>query len=104
MQTVSNAIDNDPDTDVKKKAVFALSQMPRDEGVPKMIEVARTNRNAEVRRQAMFWLGQSGDPRALRFFEEVLRKYALRRPPVLVERTGRSDDPIILPDLLSGRT
>ncbi len=48
--------------------------MPKDEGVPKLIEVARINRNRDVRRQAMFWLGQSGDPRALRFFEDVLRK------------------------------
>jgi len=74
MAAVTNAIDNDPDTEVKKKAVFALSQMPKDEGVPKMIEVARTNRNPEVRRQAMFWLGQSGDSRALKFFEDILRQ------------------------------
>ena len=60
MATIAGAIDRDPDTEVKKKAVFALSQMPRDEGVPKLIDVARNNRNVEVRRQAMFWLGQSG--------------------------------------------
>jgi hypothetical protein len=72
--TISDAIDRDPDTEVKKKAVFALSLMPKDEGVPKLIELARTNKNPAVRKQAMFWLGQSGDPRALRFFEEVLRK------------------------------
>jgi len=70
---VSNAIENDPDTEVKKKAVFALSQM-HDEGVTKLIEVARTNRNREVRRQAIFWLGQSRDPRATAFIEEVLTK------------------------------
>jgi HEAT repeat protein len=70
---ISNALD-DPDTEVKKKAVFALSQLPRNEGVPKLIEVARTNKNPEVRRQAMFWLGQSRDPRALEFFEQILRK------------------------------
>jgi hypothetical protein len=50
-----------------------LSQLPKDEGVPKLIDVARKHRNPEVRRQAMFWLGQSNDPRALAFFEEVLR-------------------------------
>ena len=70
---VTNAIENDPDTEVKKKAVFALSQM-HDEGVTKLIEVARTNRNREVRRQAIFWLGQSHDPRALAFIEDVLTK------------------------------
>jgi HEAT repeat protein len=57
---------------VKKKAVFALSQLPKDEGVPKLIEVAQNNHNPAVRKQAMFWLGQSNDPRALAFFEKVL--------------------------------
>jgi HEAT repeat protein len=69
---ITGAIENDPDTDVKKKAVFALSQMPKDEGVPKLIQVAQTNRNPAVRKQAMFWLRQSNDPRALEFFEKVL--------------------------------
>ena len=71
---IAGAIDNDPDTEVKKKAVFALSQLPKDEGVPKLMDVARTNRNPEVRKQAMFWLGQSHDPRAVKFFEEILLK------------------------------
>jgi HEAT repeat protein len=69
---ITGAIENDPDTEVKKKAVFALSQLPKDEGVPKLIEVAQTNRNPAVRKQAMFWLGQSHDARALAFFEKVL--------------------------------
>ena len=72
--TIENAIVNDPDTNVKKHAVFALSQLPKDEGVPKLIDVARTQRNPEVRKQAFFWLGQSKDPRALAFLEEVLTK------------------------------
>jgi len=72
--TISDAIDRDPETEVKKKAVFALSQLPADEGVPKLIDVARNNRNPEVRKQAFFWLGQSRDPRALQFFEDVLLK------------------------------
>ena len=45
-----------------------------DEGVPKLMDVARTNRNPEVRKQAMFWLGQSKDPRAMKFFEDILLK------------------------------
>lgn len=71
---IREAIDNDPETEVKKKAVFALSQLPKDEGVPLLIQVARTNRNPEVKKQAFFWLGQSKDPRALGFFQEVLAK------------------------------
>ena len=70
---ITDAIDNDPDTEVKKKAVFALSQLPKDEGIPLLIRVARTNSNPVARKQAMFWLGQSRDSRALQFFEEILK-------------------------------
>jgi hypothetical protein len=70
---ISDAIANDPETEVKKKAVFALTQMPSGEGVPLLIQVARNNKNPEVRKQAMFWLGQSKDERALSFIEEVLK-------------------------------
>jgi hypothetical protein len=51
-----------------------LSQLPKDEGVPLLINVARTHSNPAVKKQAMFWLGQSKDPRALTFFEEILFK------------------------------
>jgi hypothetical protein len=71
---ITDAIDKDPETDVKKRAVFALSQLPKDQGVPLLINVARTNTNPAVRKQAIFWLGQSKDPRALKFFEEILFK------------------------------
>lgn len=72
------APDNDgkgsDDEEVKKQAVFALSQRRNGESVPALIEVARNNRYPEVRRSALFWLGQSGDPRAISLFEEILRK------------------------------
>jgi HEAT repeat protein len=71
---ITASIENDPDTDVKKRAVSALNQLPKDEGIPLLIKVAKTNTNPAVRKQAMFWLGQSRDPRALEFFAEVLSK------------------------------
>jgi hypothetical protein len=61
------------DEDLKKHAVFVLSQLPRDEGIPQLLEIARSNPSWRVRSQALFWLGQSGDPRAIKLFEEVLR-------------------------------
>lgn len=71
---ISDAIANDPETEVKRRAVFALSQLPKSEGIPRLIQVARTHTNPAVRKQAMFWLGQSGDARALQFFQEILFK------------------------------
>jgi hypothetical protein len=70
---ITRAIEEDPETEVKRQAVFALSEMPRDEGVPLLIDLARRHKNPAVREQAFFWLGESEDPRALAFFEEVLR-------------------------------
>ena len=55
-------------------AVFALSQRPRDEGVPILVRIARNNRDPGLQRKAIFWLGQSDDPRALALFEELLTR------------------------------
>lgn len=69
----SIARDDRGDLEVRKQAVFALSQRPTNEGVPALIQIARTNPHAELRKSALFWLGQSEDPRALELFEELLR-------------------------------
>jgi HEAT repeat protein len=70
---ISQAIDGDPDNDVKRQAVSALAQLPRDEGTPLLIKLARSHANPVVRKQAMQMLGRSQDPRALSFFEDVLK-------------------------------
>jgi HEAT repeat protein len=71
---ITAAVQNDPDTNVQVRAVQALSQLPKDEGVPRLIDIARSHKNPKVRERAMFWLGQSKDPRAAKFFEEILIK------------------------------
>jgi len=69
----SIAGDTGTEREVRKQAVFALSQRSSDEAVPALIRIARTNRDPELRKSALFWLGQSNDPRALDLFEEILR-------------------------------
>lgn len=66
--------DGGVDRDVKEQAVFALSQQRDGDAVPALIRIARTHPDGEVRRKALFWLGQSDDPRALALFEELLTK------------------------------
>jgi hypothetical protein len=68
------AEDDDEDQEVRESAVFALSQLSDDEGVPVLIRIARSNKDPKIRRTALFWLGQSDDPRALDLFEELLAK------------------------------
>lgn len=71
---LSSIVDDDSDEmEVRKQAIFALSQIRTDETVDALIEIARSNPEPELRKNAMFWLGQSGDARAIAFFEEILR-------------------------------
>jgi hypothetical protein len=60
------------DREVRKSAVFSISQRPKDESVPSLIRIAKTHKDPEIRRSAIFWLGQSKDPRAVAYFEEIL--------------------------------
>ena len=61
------------ETQLQMQAVHAISERPADESVPLLIKIARTHPNQQVRRRAIHVLGESGDPRALEFFREVLR-------------------------------
>ncbi len=68
------AEDDRMDREVRESAVFALSQRPCEEGVPALIRIVRTNRDPKLRKSALFWLGNSRDPRALDLIEELLSK------------------------------
>jgi hypothetical protein len=59
--------------ELKTQAVFVASQLPRQESIPLLLDIARSNRSWRVRRDAFFWLGQTGDPRAIDLIESVLR-------------------------------
>jgi hypothetical protein len=63
----------DRDADARERAVFAMSQLPRDESVPALIDIARSHRDPRIRKTALFWLGQTEDPRAIDVLEEVLQ-------------------------------
>jgi hypothetical protein len=73
-QTLGDLADDaGTDVDMQEQAVFALSQIRDGQGVSRLMEIARSHRNAKVRKTAMFWLAQSDDPRAVALFEEILR-------------------------------
>src|SRR5581483_77507 len=69
---IQEAIAKDPDNGVKRRAVSALGQIPRNEGVPLLLQFARSPANPTVQKEAMRVLGRSKDERAIRFFQDVL--------------------------------
>jgi HEAT repeat protein len=48
--------------------------LPREESVPQLVHVADTNSNFAIRKEAIFWLGQTNDPRALAYIEQMLKR------------------------------
>lgn len=71
--TLTNAVESDPDLDVQKRAVSTLHNLPDGEGIPYLINIIKNTKSPEVRKQAMNTLRSSRDPRALAFFEDVLK-------------------------------
>jgi hypothetical protein len=67
--------DEDVDLEIREQAIFALSQRPHGEGVPALIHVVRTNRDPRLVKKALFRLGDTGDPRAVDLFEEILTRH-----------------------------
>ena len=65
--------DQNEDREIQEQAVFALSQLRHGGGVPSLLEIARSHQDPKIRKTAMFWLGQSNDPRAIALFEEILK-------------------------------
>lgn len=66
--------DSSEKTEVQLQAVRAISERPPEQSVPALIRIAKTHPNAEVRKEAIRRLGESGDPRAVEFFHEILSK------------------------------
>jgi hypothetical protein len=66
--------DESADGDVRESAIFALSQLDDDAGVPILIEIVRQHPDPNLKKKAIFWLGQSDDPRVVALFEELLVK------------------------------
>lgn len=72
---LSNMVGSDTvDREVRQQAVFALSQQQGEAGVDALIRVVRTNRDPELRKSALFWLGQSNHPKGLALIEELIKK------------------------------
>jgi hypothetical protein len=65
------AIDKSGKKGLASAALAALSMLDEGAGIPALIDLARTG-DASVRHSAVFWLGQSGDARALRTLHAVI--------------------------------
>jgi len=61
-----------PSREMKDQLIFVYSQRDEKAAVDKLFEIARTETDRELRKKAIFWLGQSDDPRVPAFLEKLL--------------------------------
>ena len=62
------------DAALRKHYTFVLSQRRDRAALDKLIDVAEHDADREVRHQALFWLGQSKDPRALAYIRDLVTR------------------------------
>lgn len=72
-QVLTDALQESTDRSTRDHLVFVLSQLPAPQGTDALIALL-TDQDvaAEIRKQALFWLGQSKDPRALAALDRYL--------------------------------
>lgn len=58
--------------ELKEHFTFVLSQRRDERAVDKLIDVVNRERDMTVRKQALFWLGQSKDPKAQTFLRDLI--------------------------------
>ena len=58
--------------EVQKQVVFAYSQLDED-GVDPLIKLARTSPHEDIRKDAVFWLGQIGGSEVVAFYDDLLQ-------------------------------
>jgi HEAT repeat protein len=66
--------DSAADMEMKEQVIFVLSRQDSRESVDVLLKIARSDPSREMRKQAIFWLGQSSDPRAAEYLQRLVEE------------------------------
>src|SRR5262249_54433863 len=61
-------------TGLRENFVYVISQRRDDAAIQKLIDIASHDSDRETRMQAMYWLGQTNDPRAVKFLRDLVTR------------------------------
>ena len=62
------------DAKLKEQLIWVLSQSRTRAAADKLIDIARNDRDTEMRKKAIFWLGQMNDPRVQQLLLDIITK------------------------------
>ena len=73
---LSSIYDKSTESEMREQVVFVLAQRGNKDvaALEKLLEIAKTQKNPELRKRAIFWLGQSKDPRAAKLLQELIER------------------------------
>jgi hypothetical protein len=73
-EMLASMYDRMRERELKDHLVFVLSQRRDRPAIDKLMSIARNDPDREMRRKAMFWLGQSKDPRVTAFLTDIITR------------------------------
>lgn len=62
------------DRELKYQVIWVLSESHERAGTDKLVEIAQKDRDIEMRKKALFWLGQKDDPRVRQLLIDIITK------------------------------
>jgi HEAT repeat protein len=74
LSEVGALYDRVSEKEMKEQIIFVLSQNKAEAAIDKLMDIARRDTDRDMRSKAIFWLGQSRDPRVLKFLEELINR------------------------------
>jgi HEAT repeat protein len=60
--------------ELREQVIFVYSQRDDSAAVDRLLEIARRDPDTELRKKALFWLGQSSDPRAAKALQDIIEQ------------------------------
>jgi HEAT repeat protein len=62
------------DREMREQVIFVYSQRDDSAAADRLLEIARRDPDPELRKKALFWLGQSSDPRAAKALQDIIEQ------------------------------
>ena len=66
--------DRTRESEMREHMIFVFSQRRESAAIDKLIDIAKNDPSREMRKKAMFWLGQSKDPRVTAFLTDLITR------------------------------
>jgi HEAT repeat protein len=74
VQDLITLYDKLTDRQLKEYSIFVFSQRRETAVVDKMMDIAKNDKDPDMRKKAIFWLGQSKDPRVAKFMMDIIER------------------------------